>query len=228
MREYDEADLILVPSNYVKNTFLEKGIKKIEVLNFGVDTTKFYPINFKSNDDYFNIIFVGQLSVRKGLHYLFEILNKLGNKKIKLHIVGTETSDTKFLKKLIDSDFQDNVIFYGHQNHEKLNILFNKANLFVLPSIEEGMAIVTLQSIASGCPVVVTENTGSKEFIEKYNCGKVISRDKISSLADVILELMEDKNKLKDLKENTKKATNYNWAEYVKTLNLILNKYIKT
>ncbi|WP_089698212.1 glycosyltransferase family 4 protein [Candidatus Pelagibacter communis] len=228
LREYDEADLILVPSNFVKNTFLEKGIKKIEVLNFGVDTTKFYPINIKSEDDYFNIIFVGQLSVRKGLHYLFEILKKLGNKKIKLHIVGTETSDTKFLKKLIDSDFQDNVVFYGHQNHEKLNILFNKASLFVLPSIEEGMAIVTLQSIASGCPVVVTENTGSKEFIEKYNCGKVISRDKISSLADVILELMEDKNKLKDLKENTKKATNYNWAEYVKTLNLILNKYIKT
>ena len=59
------------------------------------------------------------------------------------------------------------------------------------------MAIVTLQSIASGCPVVVTENTGSKEFVEKYNCGKVISLDKISILSDVVSELVENKTNLR-------------------------------
>lgn len=224
--EYEEADLILTPSNFVKKTFLEKGFKKVEALNFGVDTTKFYPMNLKSEDDYFNIIFVGQLSVRKGLHYLFEMFKKIGNKKIKLHIVGVNTSDTRFLMKQIKFFDKDKIIFYGHQNHDKLNILFNRSNLFVLPSIEEGMAIVTLQSIASGCPVVVTENTGSKEFIEKYKCGEVISLDKISNLADVVLELMENKNKLRELKENTKKASNYNWAEYVRTLDQIVNRYI--
>ena len=56
----------------------------------------FYPLNIKNEDEYFNIIFVGQLSVRKGLHYLFEMYKKLKNKKIKLHIIGTNTSDTQF------------------------------------------------------------------------------------------------------------------------------------
>lgn len=225
LEEYEAADLILTPSNFVKKTFIEKGIKKVEALNYGVDTTKFYPLNIKKEDKYFNIIFVGQLSVRKGLHYIFEMYKKLNNKNIKLHIIGTNTSDTHSLKKKIKGYDKEKIIFYGHQNQEKLNILFNKSDLFVLPSIEEGMAIVTLQSIASGCPVVVTENTGSKEFVDKYNCGKVISSDKISSLSDVVSELIENKDKLNEFRENTKMASNYNWSEYVKTLDLITSKY---
>ena len=225
LKEYEAADVILTPSNFVKKTFIENGIKKVEVLNYGVDTTMFYPLKIKNEDEYFNIIFVGQLSVRKGLHYLFEMYKKLKNKKIKLHIIGTNTSDTQFLKRQINGFDKEKIIFYGHQNHEKLNILFNNYDLFVLPSIEEGMAIVTLQSIASGCPVVVTENTGSKEFVEKFNCGKVISLDKISILSDVVSELVENKDKLREFRENTQKASNYNWSEYVKTLDSITSKY---
>lgn len=226
LSEYENADLILVPSNFVQKTFSEKGINKTKVLNYGSWSGKFYPIrDYKRDDDNFNLTFIGQLSVQKGFHTLLETFNKIRYTKKKLHIIGSKTNDFKFLIKKIKFD-ETKVKFYGHQTHDEINKILNKSDLFILPSVQEGMASVILQSISAGCPVLITENTGAKELVEKYNCGIVVKLDEINMIPEIVLDLIDNREKLELIKENTKKAsTGHTWQDYTIKLNEIVNHY---
>lgn len=227
LNEYEKADFILVPSNFVQKTFIEQGINKTHVLNFGSWSSKFYPINgINKNHRNFDITFVGQLSVQKGLHILLDKFNKIKYKNKKLHIIGSKTRDFELIKNKIEINECD-VKFYGHKTHEEINTILNKSDLFILPSIQEGMASVILQSISAGCPVLITENTGAKELVEKYNCGIVIKLSEINLIPEIVLDLIENKNKLRLLRENTKKLSLENsWENYASKLNKLVNNFI--
>ena len=69
MKEYDLADYVLIPSKFVKRTFLENNFPEEKLIHvpYGVDLKKFYPLPKK--DNVFRVIFVGQMSLRKGVHY---------------------------------------------------------------------------------------------------------------------------------------------------------------
>ena len=66
-----------------------------------------------------------------------------------------------------------------------------------MPSIEEGMAISIMQAISSGCPVLITENTGAKEFVEKNKCGVVIKYNDLKNIGEYIMDLVENRTQLK-------------------------------
>ena len=69
---------ILVPSKFVEKTFQLQNVYKTKVLNFGSYIDNFFPIqNFKKKADQFNVLFVGGMSIRKGLHYLIEGFKKI-------------------------------------------------------------------------------------------------------------------------------------------------------
>ena len=102
LEEYENSDFILVPSKFVEGTFKKKNIYKSKVINFGSYEGSFYPLkDLRRKDNEFNILFVGQLSVRKGLHYLIEAFSKFNHPNKKLHIVGSETNDKFFFRDLI-------------------------------------------------------------------------------------------------------------------------------
>ena len=101
----------------------------------------------KKSEKYFDILFIGQISLRKGLHYLIDAFHKFKHPNKRLHIVGSHTLDKDFFEEKIK---HDKIIYYGHLNHLKLNNIMNKSHIFVIPSIEEGFATVILQAIAAG------------------------------------------------------------------------------
>jgi glycosyltransferase involved in cell wall biosynthesis len=74
LKEYEEADYICLPSSFAKRTFLEKGIPENKILHipYGVDLSNFKQI--PKNDNIFRIIFVGSLSIRKGVYYLLKLI----------------------------------------------------------------------------------------------------------------------------------------------------------
>ncbi len=221
-KEYDMADIILTPSNFVKNSFNEKFHHKIKVINFGVNTENFYKNNsINKSDEYFEILFIGQITIRKGLHYLIEAFKNFKHPKKRLHIVGSHTLDKDFFKKKLS---EDNIVVHGHINHLELNNIINKSHIFVLPSIEEGFATVILQALSAGCPVVATENTGAKEFIIENNCGYVIPIRSSKAILEKLELLSENKNILKKLSNNAlNKMRNQTWENYVNKLDIIVN-----
>lgn len=213
LKEYELADLILVPSNFVKKTFEDYGLSnKVCVINFGANTDEFQKLNIKkNNDDEFNILFVGQLSIRKGLHYLTTSFKDFDHCKKKLHIIGSRTPETNLIEKFL---YKENTIFYGNRPKNEICQIMNKADVFVLPSLEEGMANVILEATACGLPIILTENSGGAELIEKLNNGFVVPIKNSQAILEK-LNLLKNKDILQKLSNNSKKFVNfYNWDRY--------------
>ena len=176
LEEYNLADYICVPSEYVKESFIKYGIKEDKIIKipYGVDLKEFSLIkNKKKKDSKFRIISTGSISIRKGSHYLLEAFNNLNLPNSELIFIGDIGNDfNKIIKKYSN---KNNVKFINKQNQEKLKYFYNDANLFVLCSIEEGLAMVQAQAMACGLPVICTTNTGGSEIIDDGINGYVLS-----------------------------------------------------
>ena len=78
LKMYEDANIIMVPSNFAKNSFKGTLLNKVRVNEFGTDTKNFFPDKkIKKSDKYFDIVFIGQKSLQKGLHYLIDAFDKL-------------------------------------------------------------------------------------------------------------------------------------------------------
>lgn len=157
---YELADYITVPSNVVKNSFLLNSIdeRKIFVNPFGVNLKEFQPTKLDKNDVY-DLIIVGQWSHRKGGDLLTKVCQKY---KFRLLHVGS----------IIDVEFPSDDKLFTHidpVDQQQLINYYSKAKVFVLPSREEGLALVQPQALICGLPIVCSEYTGGRDlrqFIE--------------------------------------------------------------
>ena len=103
-QEYENSNLILVASNFIKSTFDSKFHKKIIVNDLAINTEHFYPLHNNKNEKFFNIIYIGSISIRKGIHYLIEAFNNFKHPNKRLHLIGSHVStDVNFFKKKLNN-----------------------------------------------------------------------------------------------------------------------------
>jgi glycosyltransferase involved in cell wall biosynthesis len=158
LREIDQADYVLIPSDFVRESFLAEGIPESKLIQmpFGVDVSRFTPAA-ASEGRPFRAVFVGQVGLRKGVPYLLEAWKRLGWRDAELWLVGRVLPEIKeVLKTYADLSGVQTVGFLGAPA-----AAYQQADIFVLPSIEEGSALVTYEAMACGLPVVTTPNAGS-------------------------------------------------------------------
>ena len=213
-QEYAESNIILVPSAFVK----------IRILEFGVNTEDFFrDYKIKKSDKYFDVLYLANKSIRKGFHYVLEAFKRFQHPNKRLHIVGSDTSDKKFFQNKIN---KHNIFIYGHINHFKLNNIINFCHVYVLPSIEDGFATTILQVASAGCPVIVTENTGSSDFVRNSKCGYIINIRSVDEILEKLVFLQENRDVLNELSENGQNfAKQNNWKTYFNKLDEIVNNY---
>jgi glycosyltransferase involved in cell wall biosynthesis len=233
IEEYDLADCIIVPSDFAKNTFLKFGIseKKVIKIPYGVDLKEFYKIkDYKSHDDKFRIISTGTLCVRKGIQYLIQAFIELDLINSELVFVGPTNVEMKdYLNKY--KKFK-NIKFVSKQRQDRLKYFYNKSDLNVQCSIEDGFGMVIPQAMACGLPVICTENTGGSEIIDDGVDGYVIPIRNINILKNKIKELYSDRKKLNQMsfKAHEKSIKKLSWEKYGETVvetykNLIKKKF---
>ncbi len=151
------ADQILAASKFVYESMLENGVdeKRLSLAPFGVDSQLFHPRTEET--DLFVVLFVGQVCLRKGVQYLLPAWAELGLKKARLIFAGPISDDARALVKEFGK--RQDIEFLGLVRNPVE--LYRQASVFAFPSIEEGSALVTYEAMASGLPVIVSENTGS-------------------------------------------------------------------
>ncbi|MFN3405699.1 MAG: glycosyltransferase family 4 protein [Cytophagaceae bacterium] len=188
--EYKEADFISIPSDFVKRTFIENGIaeEKLIKIPYGVDLTQFYPM--KKQDDIFRIIFVGGIRLRKGVQYLLKAFSELKLEKSELWLVGGIMPDIKGVLEKYEGSFK----YFSPVPQGDLRNLYSQASLFVICSIEEGMAMVLPQAMACGLPVICTTNSGGEDLIEDGKEGYIIPIRDIDALKERILFLYNNRD----------------------------------
>lgn len=149
---------------------------KLEVIGTGYNPDIFYinSENFrnKSCDKVLNIIYAGKISRKKGLVQLIKSLSKLGadeldKDKLIIRLAGGAGSvDDKVAIDRAIAECPHAVEFLGELKHHELSEIFNKSDVFILPSFYEGLPLVLIEALACGLPVVTTDTPGLRKWIE--------------------------------------------------------------
>ena len=165
-REYTLADKIAVPSLFVERSFLKRGFRPAKLARncFGVNQSLFIPLKTqkRENTSGLSILYAGAISVQKGIHDLLEAFHAFNDSRALLTLLGGMTPQ---MKRLID-DSDVRVKLPGHRPQHELPHFYQQHDVFVMPSIQDGMAMVQLQALASGLPLICTTNTGGEDLLQ--------------------------------------------------------------
>ncbi|RYZ30321.1 MAG: glycosyltransferase family 1 protein [Chitinophagaceae bacterium] len=203
------ADYLLCPSKHVANSFVKYGIPadKCKVIPYGANTEHFKPqVREKKK---FKILFVGTVGVRKGLIYLFKSLEILKeNHDFECLLIGGLEEQFKPIFDQYSHLFKH----LPHVPHKELVDYYNEASVFVFPSLDEGMALVQLEALACGVPVICTTNSGGDAVIEDGKEGFVVPIREPLLMAKKISLLIENPDLLNQMSTNARqKATTFSW-----------------
>ncbi len=218
LKEYHEADFIMTPSAFARQSFLDRGFDPAKVLKvrYGVDLGQFYPADKKEISSTPTILFVGAVGFQKGVPYLLEATRTLRAKGKKFHfkLIGRYEKDFEsWLKSsTLRSEIDEHIAFVP--NHELVNH-FHQADMFVLPSMQEGLALVIAEAMASGLPVVASDHTGASEFIESGNNGAIVPAGNADALAVALSDLLDNPDRSRSVgTEASEKAKSFGWDAY--------------
>jgi glycosyltransferase involved in cell wall biosynthesis len=212
IQEYEEADYVSIPSSFVRRTFIERGVNEDKLIQipYGVDLSLFKKV--PKNDSVFRIIFAGGMRVRKGVHYLLQAFSELNLPNAELVLLGTLDDEMKPFFKRYDGNF----VWKGHIKQEELYKEYSQGSVFVIPSIEEGLALVQVQAMACGLPLICTENSGGEDLIDDGREGFIIPIRDIEALKDKIIHLYENPEKVKEMGDNARERVvkGFSWSDY--------------
>lgn len=208
-----EADRVLVPSDYVRDTLTARGTppERIHVLPYGVDIERFRPLP-RGERSGFRILFVGTLSQRKGIKYLLEAVRRLKLPDAELVLVGRQIGSPAAL-----TPYAGCFRHVPHVPYHEVHRLFAEADIFVYPSLHEGSAFATYEALASGLPVIATPNTGSvvRDGVE----GFIVAPRDVEGLMARIEQLYRDPERRRTMAEAARRrAEDFTWAAYRRRL----------
>jgi glycosyltransferase involved in cell wall biosynthesis len=219
-KEQSLADFIICGSSFVKESLVKKGIdqKKIIVVSLGslqdgqFIKSEHQAITPQIRGDGLRILFAGSVGLRKGIQYLLQALRLIkGEIPFSCKIAGSLE-----IKPQIINDFSDVCEFVGLVPRSEMKQLYSWADVFVLPSLCEGSAMVTYEALSCNLPVITTYNTGS------------IVRDNIDGFIVATRDIKEIAKKLKYLYiNNLNQAVNIELTNYWRKITIDAHNKLK-
>jgi glycosyltransferase involved in cell wall biosynthesis len=216
LAEYQAADYIAVSSAFAARTFVAKGVPEAKLLvnPYGVDLTLFSssgPISRVrgTEGDRLQVLHVGRVSARKGVHYLVDAVGRVPGARLTL--VGPVDAG-------MDARVRGNaaVRVTGAVAGRELPRLYREADVFCLLSVEEGLALVLAQAMAMGLPVIATANTGAEELIRDGVHGFIIPARDPAAAAARLRQLAEAPELRREMgaRSSARIAEGFDWAHY--------------
>lgn len=214
--EYATADAIAVPSRFAADTFTARGIPdaKLLVNPYGVDLVRFNGAPApRAASVRPRILFVGRVGIRKGVADLLRAFQPLAG-AAELHLVGPVEPA---LEVLIARLPMEGVRLRGPLAAEDLAREYAGADVFCLPSWEEGFPLVLLQAMASGLPVVTTPECGAADILTEGREGLVVPRGDTARLSDALALLIGDSERRRAMgvAARARVEAGWSWDAYV-------------
>jgi len=189
--------------------------QKITIIYNGINVDIFKP-GEKADTGKFEIISASRLSHRKGFNYVIDAVNMLKEEYPNIHltIAGGEGDAEKELKEQVKQlGLEDMVTFSGHYVFEEIAPKYRQADVFVFPSLNEGMSNNMLEAMASGLPIIMTPTGGAEELIEDGKNGFIVNFKDSADIAKKIEILIKDPEMRKKMAHDSRKrAESMSWA----------------
>lgn len=170
----------------------------IDVIYNGIDIEEFRPFEGVRYGPP-TILCVARLIQRKGIDYLIKALPVISkaHPDVRLVIVGEGNMEQELKKLVSELGVKERVDFRGYVRHDELPGIYREADIFVLPSLWEGMSNTLLEAIASGLPVVVTETGGTAELVKDIGKGRgngiIIPKEDSRAISEAVLRVLDSK-----------------------------------
>ncbi|WP_158993195.1 glycosyltransferase family 4 protein [Mucilaginibacter sp. L196] len=215
-QELELADLVIVPSHFVLESLPEWAkSKKIVMAPFGtpaIDNEKQQVDKGEQLSRQLRVLFVGSMSQRKGLGDLFTAVKMLNNPNIELVVMGEPQMPIDFYR----NELPDFTHEQGRPNKEVL-ALMRTCDVFCLPSIVEGRALVMQEAMSQGLPLIITPNTGGEDLIIEGETGFLVPIRSPQIIAEKLKWFLDNYNELTEMSKKVKlQAAKYTWANYGK------------
>lgn len=206
------ADEITAISSYLADYARRINPKaKITIIPNGVDTEVYKPLENKEIKTDRTIISVSRLVPKNGLRYLIEALSLIQDPVLKLWLIGSGPEENNLKELVKEKELSERVEFKGSLPPRESAELLKKANLFVRPSLSEGLGTAFLEAMACGVPIIGTPVGGIPDFLKDRETGIMARPADAKDLAEKIDLVLSDA-------ELRQKITKNGWE-------LVLEKY---
>jgi glycosyltransferase involved in cell wall biosynthesis len=163
------ADQVMVLSRQAADTFLAAGVPagKLVLVTPGVDAGRFHPGPRQGAQDrardVLRVLYVGRLELLKGLAYLLEAFSRLRGLPCELWLCGRVLPE---VGPLLRRHRREGLRVLGPVPPERMPAIYRQADVLVMPSLHEGLALVVLEAMATGLPVIATPESGAADVLE--------------------------------------------------------------
>ncbi len=213
-RELALADHVFVASRVTRESIERLGIaaNKISVIPYGAPVDYFSPQ--PKPDEKFRALFCGLIGPRKGVHYLLDAWSQLKLRDSELLMVGGMQFPRDWWRR-----HGNGAVLAGSVPHADLNAYYSSASVLVFPSLIEGFAMVLLEAMACGVPIIATPNTAAPDIITDGVEGFIVPIRDVEMLKDRIQWCHDHPEELKEMGRAARRlAEKYDWNRYRATL----------
>ena len=209
------ADTIICPSKFVLQSLPENLLsnKTCLVAEFGTPDLVL-PERIYNGNDKLRVLFAGSMGQRKGLADLFAAMKLLNRRDVELVVMGSPIVPMEFYR----SQYAD-FIHEPTRPHKDVLQLMQTCDVFVLPSIVEGRALVQQEAMLCGLPLIATPNAGGEDLIDEGKTGFLVPIRSPQAIAEKIDWCANNKAYLKEMGSLARdKAKLYSWERYRKII----------
>ena len=231
-RELNAAQYFLAPSEFVRRSLEYSGIETDRIYDcpYGVDTKEFRLKEYEKTDRGLRpleFIYVGGVKELKGISYLLEAFRQIPTEQAVLTVVGKYDPEDEDI-----APYKNIVNFTGQVLHSEVPGLLQKADVFILPSLGEGMALSAIEAASCGLPLILSENTGLKDLIQEGVNGFVVPIQSAEAITEKVCYFIEHPEKIETMGKCARKtAEQYTWDNYsdhvTKAINTILKLHVQ-
>ncbi|MDH4330661.1 MAG: glycosyltransferase family 4 protein [Candidatus Moranbacteria bacterium] len=191
--------------------------QEISVIYNGVDTEKFKPEFSKRDQDKILITMGGtRITHRKGIKHLIEAIDLLKDKypDVVMEVMGEGNAKKELEDQVDELGLNDRVKFWGVTSKKEMPTCYQRADIFVLASFNEGMSNAMLEALAAGLPIVSTRTGGAEELLGDGENGYFIEKKNSKDLAEKLEKIISDKElRLQMGQKSREKALEMSWEK---------------
>jgi len=211
--ELERADVVLCPSQFVLDSLPDEArtTKTCIIAEFGSPSSHSIPEQrTRETSAPLRVLFAGSMTQRKGLADVFAAMKLLRRNDVELVVMGAAIASLEFYREQF-AQFH----YEPPRPHREVLQLMQSCDVFVLPSIVEGRALVQQEALACGLPLIVTPNAGGEDLIEEGITGFLVPIRSPERIAEKISWLAENRDLLPAMRTAARaKAAEYTWQRY--------------
>jgi glycosyltransferase involved in cell wall biosynthesis len=200
----------------------------LKIIPNGVDLENFkYKKSYRNNST-LKIVCVARLIERKGQHHLIQAVKILEEEGIDVEVTLVGTGDSQqYLEQLSkDLGIKQKIHFTGYISREEISQYYLDADLFVLPSYNEGMSLAALEAMSSGLPVILSRTGGTYDLVADGVNGYIFDWGDISSLANCIRRIAKNPELIHKMGTiSRERAKEFSWTNIAQVYIEIFNNF---